>query len=267
MDDDAPQYGPHRWSAGHHDDGQNAALRGATFVVRDLRGARFVDCDLTGARFVDGALVDVDLSGYVEGLRVNGIDVTAYVAAELDHRHPERVQLREVRGTDDFRALWHTLLQRWDELVARVRLLPPRAAHEQVDGEWSFVQTLRHLVFITDSWVSRTVLDDPAPFHRLALPQTAYSPDDAAALGIDLAATPALDEVLEALATRRDVVRQVLDGLSDDQLGRPCRRSPAPGYPEGERPVHECLAVLMEEEVEHLRYAARDLAVLEQRTG
>ena len=92
----APQYGPHRWSAGYHDDGTNEALRGATFLVKDLAGARFVDCDLTGVKVVDGCLVDVDLSGYVERLVVNGVDVTAYVAEELDRRHPERVQLRSI---------------------------------------------------------------------------------------------------------------------------------------------------------------------------
>ena len=51
----APQYGPHRWSAGYHDDGTNEALRGATFLVKDLAGARFVDCDLTGVKWSTAA--------------------------------------------------------------------------------------------------------------------------------------------------------------------------------------------------------------------
>ena len=61
------------------------------------------------------------------------------------------------------------------------------------------------------------------------------------------------------------LVRGILDGLTDSELGRMCTRSPAPGYPEGERPVAECLAVVMEEECEHHRFAVRDLAVLESR--
>ena len=44
-----------------------------------------------------------------------------------------------------------------------------------------------------------------------------------------------------------------------------CLRSPAPGYPEEERPVGECLGVLMEEECEHYRFAVRDLSILEAR--
>ncbi|MEJ7630833.1 MAG: hypothetical protein WKF54_14690 [Nocardioidaceae bacterium] len=32
----AAQYGPHRWSEGYHDDGNNDAFREATFMVADL---------------------------------------------------------------------------------------------------------------------------------------------------------------------------------------------------------------------------------------
>jgi hypothetical protein len=52
-------------------------------------------------------------------------------------------------------------------------------------------------------------------------------------------------------------------GLTDDGLGRLCQRSPAPGYPDEERTVIDCLAVVMDEEIEHYRFATRDLAVLE----
>jgi uncharacterized damage-inducible protein DinB len=259
------QYGPHRWSAGVHDDGANAEHRGARFLVRDLTGARFVDCDLTGVKIVDSWLVGVELSGFVGGLSVNGVDVTAYVESELDRRHPERVQLREIRDADGFRAMWTELERLWSETAARAEALPEELRHERVDGEWSFVETLRHLVFITDSWASRTVLDQPAPFHRLALPQTAYAPADAAALGMDVDARPSYAEVVAARADRRAVVQRILDGLTDQDLGRTCSRTPAPGYPEEDRAVADCLAVVMEEECEHLRFAQRDLAALERR--
>jgi len=259
------QYGPHRWSAGFHDDGHNDDFRGATFMVRDLRGARLVDCDLTGVKIVDACLVNVEISGYVEGLVVNGVDVTAYVDGELDRRHPERVQLRGVRDADGFRAMWGTVERLWADTTARAELLPEAALHERVDGEWSFVETLRHLVYITDSWASRTILDEPAPFHQLGLPQTAYAPADAAELGMQLGARPSYAEVLGVRAERMALVRGIVDGLTDADLGRPCTRSPAPGYPEEERSVGECLGVVMEEECEHHRFATRDLAVLEAR--
>lgn len=256
------QYGPHRWSAGDHDDGANAAFRGATFMVRDLTGARFIDCDLSQVKVVDAYLVDVDVSGYVSNLVVNGVDVTAFVDAELDRRHPERVQLREMRTADDFRAMWRTVERLWADTVARAERLPEPARHVRVDDEWSFVETLRHLVFITDSWASRTILDEPMPYHRLAIPQTAYAPADAATLGMDLDARPSYAEVLEARADRMALVRRILDDLTDAELGRACTRAPAPGYPEESRPVGDCLGVVFEEECEHQRIAERDLSAL-----
>jgi hypothetical protein len=82
---------------------------------------------------------------------------------------------------------------------------------------------------------------------------------------MDLDAKPTYDEVLEARADRVAVVHGVLDTLTNAELGRGCLRSPAPGYPEEERPVGECLGVLMDEECGHYRFAARDLTTLESR--
>jgi hypothetical protein len=58
-------------------------------------------------------------------------------------------------------------------------------------------------------------------------------------------------------------VRRIVAGLADDSLGRVCQRSPAPGYPDEERTVIDCISVVMDEEIEHYRFAVRDLAVLE----
>ena len=254
------QFGPHRFYAG--EGGGGTEFRGARFDVADLRGARFTDCDLTGVTIRDGWLVDVSISGYLSNLTVNGVDVTDFVSAELDRRHPERVQLRAGQSADDVRAIWDTIERLWAGAVARA-WLPAAALAEQVSEEWSFEQTLRHLVFITDAWASRTVLDEPMPYHPLGLPQSWYPPEEAAALGIDLAARPGYAEILAARADRMAVMRRIVAGLADDGLGRLCRRSPAPGYPDEERTVVECVSVVMEEEIEHYRFAVRDLAVLE----
>jgi hypothetical protein len=257
------QYGPHRFSAGRDDDGNNAEFRGSRWHVRDLTGARFIDCDLTDVKIVDGWLVDVDISGYVERLVVNGIDVTDFVAAELDRRHPERVQFRQGETADDFRALWSTIERLWSGTVERAQRLPEQALHERVDDEWSFVQTLRHLIFITDAWASRTILDQERPYHRLGLPQTWYPPQDAAAIGMDIDANPSFNEVLTVRDERMAVIRGIVDDLTAEGMERICTRSPAPGYPDEERPAAECLAVVMDEELEHHRFATRDLGVLE----
>ena len=191
--------------------------------------------------------------------------MTGFVSAELDRRHPERVQFREGQDADDFRAMWDTIERLWADATGRAGRLPAAALTEQVNDEWSFAQTLRHLVFITDAWASRTVLDEPMPYHPLGLPQSWYPPAAAAALGIDLTAQPGYGEILAARADRMAVMRRMVAGLTDADLGRGCQRLPAPGYPEEERAVAECIAVVMDEEIEHYRFAVRDLAVLEAR--
>jgi len=241
------------------------AFRGARFTGADLTGATFRDCDLRGLKIVDSWLTDVNLSGMIGNFRVNDVDVAPLVEAELDRRHPERMQLRAMESASDHRAMWQTIEQMWSETVARARRLPDPLVQERVDEEWSFVETLRHLIFATDAWASRTILDHPMPYARLGLTQTSYPRDDALALGIDVDAQPTLDEVLEVRADRSAVVRGILAGLSNEDLDRTCSRTPAPGYPEELRTVRQCVRVVMNEECEHHRYAIRDLAVLEAR--
>jgi DinB superfamily/Pentapeptide repeats (8 copies) len=255
------QFGPHRFYAG--EGGGSEQFRGARFDVADLRGARFTDCDLTGVTIRDCWLADVSISGYVSHVTVNGVDVTDFVNAELDRRHPERVQFREGQTVDDVRAIWATIEKLWAQAAQRAGRLPEAALDQQVNQEWSFSQTLRHLVFITDAWASRTVLDEEMPYHPLGLPQSWYPARDAAALGIDLTAQPGYAEVLAARADRMAVMHRIVAGLTDDNLGRLCQRSPAPGYPDEKRRVIDCIAVVMDEEIEHYRFALRDLAILE----
>jgi hypothetical protein len=240
------------------------AFRGASFSDVDLREATFRSCDMRGAK-IDGRLVDVSVSGVIGNFVVNEIDVTEFVEAELQRRYPERARLKAMKTADDYRAMWDTIERLWSDTVARVERLPEPVRHERVAGEWSFVETMRHLVFATDAWASRTVLDEPMPYHRLGLTHTSYPPDDAVALGIDLAAQPSYAEVMEVRTDRVALVRRILDDLSDAGLERMCTRTPAPGYPDEQHSVGACLRVVMYEECEHRRYATRDLAVLEAR--
>jgi hypothetical protein len=255
------QFGPHRFYAG--EGGGSEQFKGARFDVADLRGARFTDCDLTGVTIRDSWLVDVSISGYLSNVTVNGVDVSDFVSAELDRRHPERVQLREAQTADDLRAMWDTIERLWAQAAGRAGRLPAAALTQQVNEEWSFAQTLRHLVLITDAWASRTVLDDEMPYHPLGLPQSWYPAAAAAGLGIDVTAQPGYAEILAARADRMAVMRRIVAALTDDSLGRLCQRSPAPGYPDEDRTVADCISVVMDEEIEHYRFAVRDLAVLE----
>jgi hypothetical protein len=257
------QFGPHRFYPG--EGGGSTQFRGARIDAADLRGARFTDCDLTDVTIRDGWLVNVSISGYLSNVTVNGVDVAEFVSAELDRRHPERVQFREAQTAGDVRVMWNTIERLWAGAVGRARRLPAAALAEQVNEEWSFEQTLRHLVFITDAWASRTVLDEPMPYHPIGLPQSWYPAAHAAALGIDLTAQPAYAEILAARADRMAVMRRIVVSLADADLGRLCERSPAPGYLDEERAVIDCISVVMAEEIEHHRFAVRDLTVLESR--
>jgi len=241
-------------------------FRDSRFESVDFSGSRFRDCGFRGAKIVDAWLEDVHLSGFVRRVVVNDVDVTEYVEAELDRRYPHRAQVRQLATPDDFRSMWATIEAMWAAAVERARALPEAARHERVDEEWSFVETLRHLVFATDAWVFRTVLDDPMPFHPLGLTQTGYPAAEAAAIGIDLDGDPTFAEVLEVRADRLARVRDIVAGLTAEELARECTRPPAPGYPEEPNTVGTCLQVVMGEECEHHRYAVRDLEVLEART-
>ena len=151
---------------------------------------------------------------------------------------------------------------RWRQTESRAQALGEDACRERVGGEWSFVETLRHLVFVTDAWVGRAVLGEAAPYHREALPPT-FLPD-LSPLGIEVGADVSLSD---AIALRRDaqhVVDRVLDDLDEEGLSRICDPNPARGFPpETTHPVRRCLQVVLNEESAHLEFATRDLATLE----
>lgn len=238
-------------------------LTGARFERVDLSRARFRNVDLTGAVVRGALLVDVEMSGYVDNLRINEVDVGPLVEAELDRRYPERSKMRPADAAG-FREAWDILERLWEGTVARARALPPELLHERVDGEWSFIETLRHLVMATDAWVSRAVLGEPAPYGPLGLPHDEM-PDDPS-VPRDLAARPSLDEILAIRAERMATVRRVLADLTDEWLNGMTTPVNAPGYPPPESyPVRRCLGAIVNEEWEHRLFAERDLDVLTSR--
>ena len=152
----------------------------------------------------------------------------------------------------------------WATTVERARRLPEEKLHERVDGEWSFIQTLRHLVFATDAWIRRALLGDPWPYDALGLPFDEM--DEIEGMPNDIEARPSLDEVLALRADRMKTVSEVLAALTDEQLEGTTEPVPQPGYPESEAfPVRRCLGAIVIEEWEHHLFANRDLAVLEAR--
>ena len=238
-------------------------LRRARIQACDLTGLEIRDCEVSGLRIVDCYGADVSLGGDFERLVVNDVDVTSYVAGELDRQHPTRVLARDATTADDYRAAWDAIEALWATTLERVSELPEAARQERVNGEWSFVETHRHLLFASDAWLGNSVLEEEAPYHPLGLPASGMPPDDAAKLGLTLDATPTLDEVLAPRRARMATMRRVVDQLTEVELDRVCGRRPADPYPEQEYLVRRCLKVVLREEVEHHRYVTRDLAALE----
>jgi uncharacterized damage-inducible protein DinB len=250
-------------------------LRGSRFEHADLRGSEFRAVDLRGSRFravaMDGVvmrgveLARVDITGELLDVTINGVDVGPLIEAELDRRYPDRPKMRPTSPAG-FREAWDVVERLWEQTVARARRLDPDLLHESVDGEWSFTQTLRHLVFATESWIHRVVLGERAPWHPLSLPWDEMP--DMPGVPRDRDARPPLDVVLDLRRERMATVRRAIDGLTEETLAADTVPVDAPGWPrQRSYPVRECLRIVLNEEWEHRLYAERDLAVLEVRTS
>jgi hypothetical protein len=238
-------------------------LQGAEFVGADLRGARFVRADLSGVvmRGVEVRGADIDAPWLFDGesfLRVNGVDVIPLVEAELNRRFPGRAD-RRAGDPEGLRAAWATLERTWAATLERVAAMPAGTVDVSVGGEWSFAQTLRHLVLATDAWLGRAILEIEQPFHPIG--QTGSgAEDDGLDMSIFTTVTPSYAEVLEVRAGRVAMVRDFLATVTSDELAATHPHPWAPEYPET---TLSCLHVILEEEWEHHRYAVRDLDAIE----
>ena len=242
---------------------EDVYLTGARFHDVDLTDARFNLVDLTGVVIRGARLVDLEMTGEIGNLTVNGVDVAPLVEAELDRRHPGRAQMRPA-DADGYRAAWEILEPLWRQTVERARGMAPEQLHERVDGEWSFIETLRHLVFATDAWVRRAFLGEPSPWDPLDLPHDEMT--DRPGVPRDRDARPTLDEVLALRADRMATVRAVFADLTDERLAGMTEPVMEPGYPDSESfAVRRCLQAILNEEWEHRLYAERDLDVLDAR--
>jgi hypothetical protein len=238
-------------------------LTGARFERTDLTGARFIASEFRGVRMNGVEIVDTEINGEILRLTINGVDIGPLVDAELDRRYPGREKMRATTPAG-MREAWDLIETLWAGTVDRARRLDPQLLHESVDGEWSFIETLRHLAFATDSWVRRAILGDPAPWHPLDLPWDQMQ--DTPGVPRDRSVRPDLDTVLELRRDRMGTVRELIDGLTDEFLDSRTTPVDGPGWPPAQSfPVRECLHVILNEEWEHRRYAERDLDVLSSR--
>jgi hypothetical protein len=241
--------------------GRSDDLREARFVDVSLRGARFLEADLSGVvmRGIDARNMDIDapwISDEGSFLRVNGVDVTAFVEAELDRRFPGRSE-RRAQDPEGLRSAWAAVEATWASTLERAAAMPEGSVDVSVDGEWSFAQTLRHLVHGTDMWMGKAILELDQPFHPIG---QAYSADEA---GSAPSATPPYAEVLEVRADRLALVRDFIASVTPEELDAARKNPHSPERPET---VRSCLHVLLDEAWDHHRFAVRDLDAIEARS-
>jgi hypothetical protein len=233
----------------------------ARFEDQDLTDAEFRECDLTRARLIGVVMRDAVIDGLVSNLVVNGVEVASYVEAELDRRHPVRLLIRSPDPAD-LRQANRQLRADWAATVERLRELPQGSERGRVGGEWSAVETLRHLIFVHDSWFRRCCLGSAAPFTPIGLASN-FVPDQEEQ-GLDRAADPGLDEVLAVRDEQATELQRWLAIVTADELSAAAPVPAGPGWPPYARgrSVLECLHVVLDEEWAHHGFCVRDLDLL-----
>jgi DinB superfamily len=232
------------------------------FVDEDLTGTEFRECDLSRSRLIGVVMEDAEIDGLVTHLVVNGVEVMAYVEAELDRRHPVRLLIRSDDPADLLEAA-RELRADWTTTVERLRATPG-IEHRSVNDEWSAVQTMRHLVFVHDSWFRRCCLGSTALFTPMGIGPAVEPYREAH--GLDLSLDPTLEEVVavreqqaaELEAWLREVAPEVLAATApvpDDDVWPPYARG---------RSVRRCLGTVLNETFEHHGFCVRDLDRIEQ---
>ncbi len=219
-------------------------LAGAVFWGADLHGAHFRDVDLTDATISHAWFVGVTVDALIDRVVINGVDVTEYVN-ERDPWYPLRAMLRP-STPDGMRKAWSALEDEWATTVGLARALPEPALDESVNDEWSFVQTLRHLVFAMDKWFTVPILGEP--FDPIGLPNSGSV--DFPWPGLDRTLTPSFAHVMAVNDGRAARFRGYLESVSADDFDRP-----VDVLENGPHPVRECLYTVFEEAFWHNRYA------------
>lgn len=238
-------------------------LTGARFRKVRLNEARFRMVDFSGAQLRDVSLQGASIDGSeIDGLTIDGVEVAPLVEAELDRRYPARA-LRRASDPAELRVAWKAVEDSWAAMYERAGALPEGGVDVSVEGEWSFARTLRHLVFATDAWLG-AIQGEQRAFHPWGEPFTELAEFVPEPL-TDPTASPSYAEVL---ALRADQVARVRDFLATVTPEGLAEEVEGPLWEDGRHlSVLRCLRVILNEERDHLRYADRDLTLLETTTN
>lgn len=170
---------------------------------------------------------------------VNEVDVVPLVDAELNRRFPGRAE-RRATDPEALQAVWAAVERAWGAVVGRVESMPDGTVEISIDEEWTFAQTLRHLLLATDMWLGKAVLRREQPFHPLALGATAPGGSGRSVFATE---TPTYPEVLLAHADRVAMGRGFLATVTAEGLAA---ERPNPHDPEYPETVLSCLHTILD---------------------
>ena len=238
-------------------------LSGSTFRAASLSNVTIRGTDLHHVKMTGVELWDVDISGEISGLRINGVDVTAYVEEELAAASPTGPRCTPTTPPASARlgtcssgsgtapssgpgALTRrsctsrsTGSGRSSRRCGTSRSRPPRgsAARSSATRPRGTRSTC-HGTRRPRTRASRATARPGRPWTRSS----------------------------SSAATRQAEVRRVVEGLTEETLAAETTPPDDDGWPPARPfPVKECLSIVLNEEWWHRPYAERDLAILEKR--
>jgi hypothetical protein len=237
-------------------------FEGVAFDMASFAGASMTNVNFVGVK-MEGLFLNAAISGPIDGLTINGVEVAPLIEAELIRRHPELATFTAADLSEVAEGLQIVEAQ-LGATLGRVAVLPDDLRNRSVDGEWSAVETVRHLVFVVDLHVRRQVLGLGAEaYDPIGLPPS-HMPSSLPDTAIDVEARPSFEEAVMVwqgrLAEVRDLVLRATPAEADAT-----RPVDVPGFPPltETTPLRRGVSVVLRETWEHNRYMERDLAVLE----
>ncbi len=126
---------------------------------------------------------------------------------------------------------------------------------QRVDDEWSTIESLRHITFVIDVWLGRTLKGEEDPFHPIGIPPH-FVPRVLPGSSIDADADPTFEETCDVLRGRLETLAAFCQALTPDELARPIG-----GHAET---VAGGLGVIFDELHAHNFFINRDLDKLEK---
>jgi hypothetical protein len=126
---------------------------------------------------------------------------------------------RPVPSVDVARESTSSVIRRLEATMLRASSFSDDERHQRVDDEWSTVESLRHLSFVVDVWLSRTIQGQDDPFHPIGLPPH-FMPSTLPGSSIDPDARPTFEEACDVLRGRLADLERYVDQLSQHELDR-----------------------------------------------